>query len=155
MVELHPPDDAAHGRRTFIAREIAIRVDAEVAEHLPQQRSLVVFDLFVVGGNHDAGLGSIEAEDCFPGISATGRVRSTRPRVESALLGHGVEFGVVLRILNDYQAALGLDVLNAERSVRSGAGENDADGMTIMSGGKSPEEVVDGEHAGPAAPRVR
>ena len=57
-------------------------------------------------------------------------------------LRHSVVFGVV-RALDEDQSAFGLDIPDAERPVRTGAGKNDTHGMSIVRARQGAEEVID------------
>src|SRR5262249_45609338 len=67
-------------------------------------------------------------------VDRAGRNRAARHAVELRFFG----------VLRDRETTALLDVAQAQRSIRAGAGQYDTDCGTVMGGGESPQEMVDG-----------
>ena len=102
---------------------------------------LAVAERLLVLGHGDAGPGAREAEDLLRHLGH-GEHEVDEAGGDGAL-GHPVVLGFV-GVLHDGEAALLLDLLDAERAVRPRPGKDDADRVPVVGAGEGAEEVVDG-----------
>ena len=114
---------------------------ADLREDLLQDLPLAVAHRFLVFGHGDAGPGVCEAEDLLRHLGQ--REHEVHQPGGDGTLGHPVVLGLV-GVLHDGEAALLLDLLDAERAIRPRPGKDDADRVPVVGAGEGAEEVVDG-----------
>ena len=141
----HAPADAADDGGALVLREIDAGVAAEDAEDL-------VHDAVGHRGEGGVLLGGVgmAGEPHQLAGDLVGRQDVIDPAVGDGASRHGVVAGRFF-VLGEGDAALGLDGLEAEGAVGAAAGQDHADGASLLVVGQGAEHVVDGHVRPPGA----